>query len=630
MASRRHPDYDLHESARKKNDDRAQTRSRWIPSTLGALYNIRKRRILLAVLCIWLLYEFVKHIPTDVLPVAQRVDSRYGRLGVPVFGEDEVAQLNTYTGQPSAQEYDGPIRYFDLAQSLQTFTSGMISQNAVLFAFAHPRSASEVLAAACTMASQKRAVVHVASMGREVVRLDAVLKVSNILASDCPVHWHDAQIDFATQSSTSRLAKGVEGAFSHLYRLLGVQAVFWDNTGREHDYLRSSIVRSAKHYAVAHIPVPTRDAWMLSLDPSSLREWNNLQVDIVIRAHAESSGSLLRLLRSIQKADYGGLPHPRIVLELPPRTDTAVLECLTTFVWPPRSRPSESKLLIRRRIDDRPLRSSVTALQMIESFYPATASSHVLVLSPEAEVTTNFYQLLAYLILEFRHSQKAMFSRDGMMGISLSGLTRATSASDSVRLSQILEGKAELFFGDKWAELQQYSSLRFAADPSLAKIVDTGTSGNGAAWTTLATELLRSQGYSMLQLTARTDGSPVAVVHEDLLPLSEEGFNESDSTPDTIDLKIDGSTLTAETRSTHKAETQLMSKASVMSSLPENAWFTSSEALLIYDADSRPVHRNEIFEQARKYARQLAATVGGCSEHSASMAQPGDLESLFC
>lgn len=537
--------------------------------------------------------------------------------------------------EPSAaaptEEYDGPIRYFQLSQTLRPFTRMPPSQTAVLFAFAGPGAASHVVTAACAMAAQKRTVVHIASMGRETVDLDTVLKVNGILADDCPVYMHDAQIDFALQSSQYRLQKGVEGALGHLHRMLWLQAVFFDDSRREHDYLRSGVLKAASTIGVTSIPVPAQDAWMLSLDAHSLREWHQLQINIVIQAQPETAGSLLRLLRSIQNADYGGLSRPRVIVELPARTDVAVLRHLSTFAWPPKSRPGESKLFIRRRISDQPLTPALAALQAMESYFPATASSHVLVLAPEVELNSKFYQLLVLLILEYRHSARAMLFPT-MMGISLLAAEHTDTDTAIIKFRQHLDGRADLFFGDKYGELQEFLSMRLAADSSLSKAIDSSanTGKVDTLWTRPAIEWMRSQGFCMLQTAPVNGSSPLAIIHQDLPPFHEQVADAEAQAEIGLDLTSQGDVLLAQTRSANPDRERQLSRASVASFLGPDMWLAGADNILMYDYDDRPIRRSEIIAQTKAYGRRFASAIGGCSDAAASNYQPGNIQSLFC
>lgn len=633
MATRRPHDPGLGVS--KKYDDPTAAPAAYSDRMLRCLGTFRRRRILLALLTVWLLYVFFKNMPTDLVPVNQRLDSRYGRLGgAPTPGLASDSRTSPHGSQD--EQYDGPVRFFNLASSLRPFLVDSPSQSNVLFAFASLSSASAVVTAACTMAAQNRSVVHVAATGIHEITLDQVLKVNRIQVTDCPVHWHDAQVDFAAESSAARLTKGAEGSFGHIHRALSLQAVFFDDGHHEEDYLQAGVTKAAKRSGVAAIRLPDADSWVLALSGSSLRWWNRLQVDIVIRAQPESAGSLLRLMRSLRAADYGGLPLPRIVLDLPPRTDPHIFENLQGFIWPPGSPPAESKLAIRRRVEDKALSPAAASIQVVESFYPmAPESSHVLVLSPAVEVARNYYQLLIYLILEYRYGASADVVGDNLMGIELLNSQHLTSDQEPVVLSQALHADAALFFGDKWAEMHEYLSIRLVTDPQLSKSVDPAdgplAADAGPTWARLAEEMMRALGYAMLVPQVSNTDSPLAVLHSELYQVPEERRNQEAPSAETIDLGMEKDVLTAQkSKSASAAEGQPLSRASLLSLLDHG----SSPARLELDKVPLYSHKGEVVdmktfrEDSARYAKQLSVDVGGCAASQGG--QPGSLESLFC
>lgn len=597
---------------------------------LRSLRSLRKRRVVLGVLLVWLLYTFFKNMPTDLPSMNERTDSRYGRLANPYH----LAAGHGPEAPTTHDDYDGPIRYFSLGATLQRFAHEPSHTSTVLFVFASPKASSRALAAACVMAARQRAVVHLATMGLEPVEFSHLLRINRIPQDDCPLHWHDAQADFARHSSKGRLSKAVEGAFGHLHRTLTLQAVFYDRSDDEFDYLRASIESAARSYEVTSLSIPGRDAWTLTLDGDSLSEMNRLQIDVLIRVQPESSGSLLRLLRSIEKADYGTLAHPRIVLELPARTDQRVLEHLAGFVWPPWSQPAGSRFTIRHRVDDKPLNPATASLQMVESFYPATGSSHVLVLSPEIEVSPNYYQVLAYLVLEYRYSARTTLLKDGLMGISLLQTSYKGSSTSPIILHQDLSGNAELFFGDRWAEFHQYLSLRLTADPTLSTSLEDPSTDikKTRTWTRLAAELMQSQGYAMLQPRYLRDGTPLARLHSELQPLAEEFPLSKRPTEASLRLTTDADVLGAQAVSNGGPEAHELSRAAVLSVVAEfeqsGGPFIGYEDVPFYNSHGRLSDRSTIHQQALAYAQRLSTQVGGCadSEH----VQTGDMELLFC
>ncbi|KAK3088938.1 hypothetical protein LTR53_019894, partial [Teratosphaeriaceae sp. CCFEE 6253] len=57
--------------------------------------------------------------------------------------------------------------------------------------------------------------------------------------------------------------------------------------------------------------------WMTRLDSGSLSNWFKPAIDILIHALPASSGGLIRLVKSLERADYAEFPVPKLTIELP-------------------------------------------------------------------------------------------------------------------------------------------------------------------------------------------------------------------------------------------------------------------------------------------------------------------------
>ena len=156
----------------KKHDDAPKMRPQGLyPSFKG----IRKRRTLIAVAAIWLLYLFFNNLPAGLTPAVEREDTRYGRLKPDATSREPPDSDQTDdTVAKDATTYDGPLKFYELGASLKASRHLHDSKDNVLFAFAS--SASTVVAAACTMAYQNRTKVHIASMGREDIKMANVFE----------------------------------------------------------------------------------------------------------------------------------------------------------------------------------------------------------------------------------------------------------------------------------------------------------------------------------------------------------------------------------------------------------------------------------------------------------------------
>ena len=218
----------------------------------------------------------------------------------------------------------------------------------------------------------------------------------------------------------------------------------------------------------------------------------------------ETAGSLIQLLRSLEAADYFGLRHPHLTIELPANVDHGMLDdrmqrFLAQFQWPPadpdRRYPPTSRLTVRRRIPAHPFSPLDASARLVESFYPTQpGTSHVLLLAPAVELSPLFYHFLYYHLLEYRYAATlyTQAATDALMGISLlppatqlDGTTpfspppapppagANSSASLPARpathyLAQAPATAAALYFGPKWLELHAFLSHQVLAGASLA------------------------------------------------------------------------------------------------------------------------------------------------------------------
>src|SRR3954453_322797 len=144
-------------------------------------------------------------------------------------------------------------------------------------------------------------------------------------------------------------------ALGHIHKSMRLQAGLTDTATREDEFFTKAITSKTEELGITMIELPAnaveRLQWMMKLDSASLSAVNDLEIEILVHAPAESSGSLIRLLKSLENADYFGFPHPRLTIELPPRIDIFTVNFLSSFRWPPDSNGRESKLTLRRRVN---------------------------------------------------------------------------------------------------------------------------------------------------------------------------------------------------------------------------------------------------------------------------------------
>jgi hypothetical protein len=666
----------------KKDDDHRYMpvrRPGW--SVWNHTFRWRRRRILLAIVGLVLLYYFFLGI-SNVYNLDGTNEPRFpiGRPITPPYERPSAYDDGEPTGPPSGigkpktgeqmpHTYDGQIRFFRLAKTLRSSaseTSGYERTNRnILFAMSDLKSASTLMGMICEMSKWKRNHVHAAFMGREDIPLEDLLEINGIDQVECPAIWHDARPDYMEYSSDARAESAVTGAMSHINSFLHPQATFMDDSISEDYFFVNGMRSKAKALDMPLIEVPkdrTEDfMWVTRLDAGSLKHWHAPTVDILIQVPPDSS-SVLRLLKSIKEADYSGLKPPRITLELPAQLDMSVKRYVENFKWPLHDdNPiAGSGLTIRRRISSHRHSQEESAICFLELFYPtSTSNSHALLLSAQAQLSPQYYHFVRYAILEYKYSKFGQYDSDDLMGVSLGlpsllldGKTtlEPPSVSDmhTDRYKQLYpntksapfmwqapNSHATLFFGDKWAELHSFLSNRVAKHQQSHKSTSRGklVSETLPAWTEYMLEFMRARGYSLLYPTLTSNA--LVTIHNELYH-TPEGFTPAppqdgkDTLPESND-----PFLTADTppkRPSNPEPPTIPDSTPLHLALPFAGDLPEIPHLpqLLYDGTLIPLAN--ISSIAKTYADKFTEEVGGCKipkgKHRKRAA--GEAGDLFC
>ncbi|KAI9725253.1 MAG: hypothetical protein M1828_003434 [Chrysothrix sp. TS-e1954] len=557
----------------------------WVPRQKPAIRWKRILGLIGACACLWV---FVRNIPV-LSPARQRLNPyesiSYSRprparapiyapspASSPVEHDDSITASTPFSQDAKAAEtvphdFDGPVKFYALAASLHGIarTSGHRASNKnILFAASSLKSVANLLPLACEMASWNRNYVHVTIMGRDEMSLDDIKQINGATRNSCDIFWHDARPDYAVYSSNKRMEISVAGALGHVEAFMHPQAVITDDFEDEDVFFGRAIQRKAKALGQTHIKVPDPEAlaWIARLEAASLRAWHAATIDIVVQAPRDTSGSIIRLLRSLESAAYAGFKPPRLTIELPAKLKQDTHDFLNDFKWPPQAHEDNGighELSLRRRIPDQHVSVDEASTHFIESFYPAnTENSHVLVLSPQAELSRVYFYYLKYNLLEYRYSSVAEDDASDLFGISLdlpsvqlngsstldppqpkrrSDATASDrSDEDNGRISSFLwqapNSNAALYFGDKWKELHSFITKRHAASlhPSTSKHHRDrrkSVSEQLPAWSEYTLDLMKSRGYYLLYpnlySAASLDRSnSLVITHNDLYQPPDE------------------------------------------------------------------------------------------------------------
>ncbi|KAF2121066.1 hypothetical protein BDV96DRAFT_563518 [Lophiotrema nucula] len=657
----------------------------------------RRRRILLVVVGLYLVYVFFHNIPDLGEYNGRRVAGvgRFGRPIVPMTDEEHNAAYNEEpTGPPKGfakvrdgeappHTYGGQIRFYRLASSLHAAsnTGGyrMVNRN-VLFGLSSLKSASTLLPMICEMARWKRNYVHAAFFGREDIPMAEILELNGITkeAQDdkegkggCPVVFHDARPDYMEWSTEQRAESSVSAAMTHIQSFLHPQVAIMDDSLSEDAFFVRGLRSKCKTLDMPIIEIPKDHwenfLWLSRLDAGSLRNWHKPTVDILIQAPSGSSGGLIRLLKSIKEADYAGLKLPRLTIELPPELDGAAKQYLENFRWPPDvdSNPlALSQVTLRRRIAGHRATQEESAIRFLELFFPtSTTHSHVLLLSPQAELSPQYFHYLKYVILEHKYSAYGEADAQLIMGASLELPSLQLDAKSQLIvpkttdmhtpryvkmfpeapgapfLWQAPNSHAALLFGDKWAELHSFLSSRVKKQHEASKAAARAklVSETLPSWMEYVLELMRARGYS-LYYPASSSGDSLVAVHNELYHPPEEFTPhtpteaEKDAyTPDALNEPF----LTADTPppAPNNPESTIVPRSRPLhlampfeGDLPE----ISHLPYLLYNGKMIP-HEN-VTLVASAFADKFRESVGGCTvpKGKRRVIQDGSARDLFC
>ncbi|KAK6434196.1 hypothetical protein LTR95_009625 [Oleoguttula sp. CCFEE 5521] len=519
----------------------------------------RKRRVLLALLILGVLWLVLRSVPADLGTGAGRLVKDRGSTtgeptGAPPRGtEDEEDE------ERKKQYYNGPIKFFRLATSLHAIsrTMGMRAVNRnVLFAAASLRSVANLMPMACEMARWDRNYVHLALMGRETMSLDEVLEINGVSKEGCQVTFHDARADYSEYSSELRLEIAVAGAMKHVNDFMHPQAIIMDDSAVEEPAFTRAMRAKGKASGRPVIEIP-KDGyewflWITRLDAGSLGSWFKPRIDVLVHAPKGSSGSLVRMLKSFERADYEGLRMPRLTVELPSEIEPFAKSFLRDMQWPlgyEGGGEQGNGLTLRHRIPNEHLSSEQASLRFLESFYPSDGNGHVLVLSAQVELDRLYLHYLHYTILEHHYSMYSTPQAGSLLGVSLDVPQRSLNGSaaftpptfSSMRsfelpstmkanpddpvpfLHQGPYASATLIFGPKWAEFHSYLSNRIAASHTGKAIKSRKLiSETEPAWLEYLLELVRARGWYTLYPAVN-----FATVHEELAQVPEEFTREA-------------------------------------------------------------------------------------------------------
>ncbi|KAK1085431.1 hypothetical protein LTR48_004550 [Friedmanniomyces endolithicus] len=384
------------------------------------------------------------------------------------------------------------------------------------------------------MAKWDRNYVHMAFLGRDALSVDDILDVNGVSRGDCAVNFHDARSDYSKYSIERRAEVSVSGAMKHINDFMHPQAIIMDDSELEDAFFVRAMRYKAGEIGRALIEIPAGRyedfLWMTRLDSGSLSNWFKPTIEILIHAPLRSSGGLVRLVRSLEDAEYAGFAVPRMIVELPADIDHFAKTFLKRLQWPRKTRHDTrtlSTLTLRRRVPSAHLSSEQASIRFVESFYPSVSEdTHVLVLSAQAEISPLYLHYLHYVILEYKYSSYTSTEADRLLGVSLDIPTAFLNGSGRFAppsIRDMRENSSQSYLDEAKGDQPGSTPFLYQAPSATAKRTKKLVSEAEPAWLEYLLELTRARGWTMLY-----PATPFVTIHNELSQIPEEYLRESD------------------------------------------------------------------------------------------------------
>ena len=280
-----------------------------------------------------------------------------------------------------------------------------------------------------------------------------------------------------------------------------------------------------------------------------------------------------------------------------------------------------------------------------------TKDSHVLLLSPQIELSPLYYHYLIYHLLEYKYSThgSVIKTSPNLMGISLelpthflndsgplvpplmepSTRKRRTSWEPTPFLWQAPNSNAALYFGDKWMEFHSFLTARLSKPPTTrTKLI----SKTHPSWLEFLLELMSARRYSLLYPGFSMDDDAIATVHDELYQVPEEFPRESFTPPPVPDLNPDEplSLVYEKRRPPPNTEHSLLS-STLLATLPNSGNLPEIPDLPLLAFDGFTITQKEANDDAWTFTEAYRRDIGGCEPGAEiSKREPNSALDLFC
>ncbi|TQS37386.1 hypothetical protein Golomagni_02143, partial [Golovinomyces magnicellulatus] len=625
------------ESGKKYDDHRPGQKHRYrhqrLNPRLHAFQWRGMRRLAFGLLLLFALYNLLKYTQSCFQTLRLGFNNRFRTAtDVPHKEASTILTKNTYnvSVEPLAHRFDGPIKFPHLSPTLRSSNGAHSSKN-VLFAAASLKSAGTIIPGACEMADWKRNNVHFAIFGHEDMPMD-ILKSINGVGEECKITFHDARPDYSTTSSDARIKKSVSSAFEKIQKSLNLKVLLVNVSEAEESWFLKVIRSASSDAETTLIELPENFEknlrWIFSLESKSLSAWNKISVEVVIHLQQSATGSLVRLLESLKKADYFSSRPPHLTIELPHSIDDETARYLSNFKYPVMDVLRQDNFFtLHHRISQYNLTPEENSIRMMESFWPADPlNSHVLILSPNGDVSPIFFHYLKYSILEYKYSSRNAHSQDSLFGISLdfpSSYLNGTAPfvppqvnqrEFSPFLWQAPNSNACLYFSEKWIELHDFISRSLKSQKNLLAPPVTkneNISKKFPSWLEFFYQLARLKGYHLLYPNFSNNLSLVTI-HNDLNRLPEE-YNQDHEFEDDPPSHTEYPLLTDS-----------------LSSFQSHRKLPNFDEFPILSWDGEEQDMKQAKKNSADYINVFSKNIGGCTHQDTTKTTSFSIGDLFC
>lgn len=317
---------------------------------------------------------------------------------------------------------------------------------------------------------------------------------------------------------------------------------------------------------------------------------------------------------------------PRLTIELPHNVDESTRRYLEHFKWPTTLGPvSGSQLILHHRIPQLGLNPEENSIRALEAFWPSDpTTSHLLVLSPQIELSPLYFHYLKYTMLEYKYSANNTAQRGNLLGISLdlpsTFLNESTSFSPPLIKGTVAtpffwqapNSHASLYFGERWVELHDFIAriLQYQNRlPISTALNEKLVSKSHPSWLEHILKLARARGYWTLY--PNFDGpDSLTTLHTELYNPPEEYLGEPKTHVQPFDPEANLTADPAEHRS--QVETNLASK-SLLTILPFDGDLPKVRDMPLLSWDGEAIDPMEIGQRAVKYSMLFRHEIGGCN-----------------